>query len=142
MTALPVPPHPILACIAEIGAGLDAVMDAQPVYLSTTEKATALRELAVLFARVAALRLRVMAAADDVAEADGARDIAAWVSHATLAEPDVTRAEQRLAHSLDRDRPRVAQALAAGICSMAQAQVIVRSLGELPARVGAEVVAQ
>src|SRR3954470_16054642 len=131
MTALPVTQHTILACIAEIAAALDTVVDEQPVYLSTSEKGAALRELTALAARVSALRLRVMAAADDVAEVEGARDIAAWVSHATLAEPDVTRAEQRLAHSLDRDRPRVAQALAAGICSMAQAHVIVRSLGEL-----------
>ena len=116
MTALPVPQHPIMGCIAEIACALDAVTDAQAVYLSTAEKAEALRALAVLEARLTALRLSVMAAADDVAEATGARDVAAWYAHHTLTEPDAARADGRLAVSLDRDRPQVATALAAGTC--------------------------
>ena len=68
MTALPVPQHPIVGCLAEVGAALDAVVGAQPVYLSTDQKGSALRELAVLEGRLAELRLRVMAAATDVAE--------------------------------------------------------------------------
>ncbi|RNM13614.1 HNH endonuclease signature motif containing protein [Nocardioides pocheonensis] len=140
MTALPVPRHPILGCLADIGRALDDVAGAQPLYLSTAEKAAALRELAVLEARMAGLRLRVMAAAGDVAEAEGARDVAAWWSHHTLAEPETARADARLAASLDGPRPQVAQALAAGRCSVAQAQVIVRCLDELPDRVGADVV--
>ena len=140
MTALPVPQHPIVGCLAEIGRVLDEVADAQAVYLSTTEKAAALRELASLESRVAGLRLRVMAAAGDVAEESGARDVAAWVSQHTLAEPEAARADLRLAHALDRDHAQVAEALAAGRCSLAQARVIVRSLEELPDRVGREVV--
>jgi hypothetical protein len=139
MTALPIPQHPILACVAEVGSALDDVADAQPIYLSTTEKAEALRELGVLEARLAALRLRVMAAADDVAEAEGARDVAAWFSHHALVEPEAARADGRLAEALDRERPHVAEALAAGRCSVAQAQVIVRCLEELPDRIGPEV---
>jgi hypothetical protein len=141
MTALPVPLHPILGCVAELGSTLDSVSDVQATYLSSEEKAAALRELAVLEARVVALRLSVMAVADDVAEQAGARDVAAWYAHRTLAEPEIARAELRVARSLDRDRPLVAGALAAGRCSLAQAQVIVRCLEELPARVGAEVIA-
>lgn len=140
MTALPVPQHPILGCLADIGHALDDVTDAQPLYLSTTEKAAALRKLAVMEARMAGLRLRVMAAAGDVAEAEGARDVAAWWSHHTLAEPEAARADARLAEGLDGPRPQVARALSAGRCSVAQAQVIVRCLDELPDRVGAEVV--
>src|SRR3954447_19109616 len=140
MTALPLPQHPILGCVAELGSALDAVGDAQPLYLSTAEKSAAMRELATIEARVQALRLRVMAASDDVAEAEGARDVGAWFSHHTLTEPDAARADDRLATSLDRDRPRVAQALAAGRCSVAQARVIVQALDDLPARVGVEVI--
>ena len=140
MTALAVPQHPILGCLVEIGAALDGVADAEPVYLSTAEKAEVLRRLAVLESRVAGLRLRVMAASGDVAEEVGARDVGAWFAHETRSEPAVARADQRLARALDRDRSRVAAALAAGRCSVAQARVIVGCLAELPDRVGAETV--
>ena len=142
MTALPVPQHPILGCLAEMAAALDVVADAQPVFLSTMEKAAALRELAVLEARVSALRLRVMAAAGDVAEETGARDVAAWLAHETRTEPEVARADQRLASALDRDRPQVAAALAAGRCTTAQARVIAGALADLPARIDADTVAR
>jgi hypothetical protein len=140
MTALPVPQHPILGCVAEIEGALDAVADAQAIYLSTAEKGDALERLAAIEARVAALRLGVMAAAGDVAEATGARDVAAWCSHQTLTEPEVARADERLARSLGRDRLAVAAALAAGRCSVAQARVIVQVLDELPDRVGPDVI--
>jgi hypothetical protein len=139
MTALPLPQHPILGCLAELEGALDGVADAQAVYLSTAEKAEAMRRLATIEARVTALRLTVMAASDDVAEDVGARDVAAWFSHHTLTEPDAARADQRLARSLDRDRPELATALAAGRCSVAQARVIAHALDELPARVGDDV---
>jgi len=138
MTALPVPPHPVLGCLAEMERALDEIADAQPVYLSTAEKAEALQRLSVLEARVTALRLRVIAAAGDVAQEAATRDVAAWFSHHTMTEPEVARADERLARSLDRDRPQVAAALAAGRCSVAQARVIVRCLDQLPARVGRE----
>jgi hypothetical protein len=140
MTALPVPVHPILGCVSEIGTALDQVADAQAIYLSTAEKAAALRELAVLESRVAALRLRVMAAAGDVAEETGARDVAAWFAHETRTEPEVARADLRLARALDGERRRVGEALAAGRCSVAQARVIARCLAELPDRVDPETV--
>ncbi|HEX2896287.1 MAG TPA: DUF222 domain-containing protein [Marmoricola sp.] len=127
--------------MTEIGAALDGVADAQPVYLSAAEKAAVLRDLAALEARVVELRLRVMAASGDVAEETGARDIAAWYAHHTLTEPVEARADGRLATSLDRDRPQLAEALAAGRCSVAQARVIDQCLAELPVRVGPETVA-
>ena len=140
MTALPVPQHPILGCVAGIAGALDDVADAQALYLSTTQKAAVMRELAVLESRLVALRLRVMAVAGDVAEETGARDVAAWFAHHTLTEPDVARADDRLAQCLDRDRLRLAAGLAAGRCSVAQARVIVRALDELPTRVGPETI--
>ena len=79
------------------------------------------------------MRLSVLAAAADVAEETGARDVAAWYAHETLTEPDAARSDLRLARALDRDWPQLAGALAAGRCSVAQARVIVRSLEELQA---------
>ena len=139
MTALPLPQHSILTCLAELERALDDATDAQAVYLATSEKAEALRRLAVVEARIAGMRLRVMASSDDVAEETGARDVAAWFSHHTLAEPEGARADQRLAQSLDRDRPLVAAALSAGRCSVAQARVIAHALDELPTRLGRDV---
>ncbi|HEX2894997.1 MAG TPA: DUF222 domain-containing protein [Marmoricola sp.] len=112
------------------------------MYLSTVEKAEAMRALAALEARLAGLRLRVMAVADDVAEVEGARDVAAWFAHHALVEPAEARAEGRLAVALDRDHPQLGKALAAGLCTLAQARVIVQSLEELPAWVGPETVTQ
>lgn len=133
-------PHPMLACVAQLGALLDDAATMQPVYLSTEEKGAAMRELARLETRVTALRLRVMAVADDTAEATGARDVAAWWSHATLSESDAARADERLARSLDRSRPQLADALAVGRCSVAQARVIAQVLDELPGEVGADII--
>jgi hypothetical protein len=134
MTAFPLPQHQVLGCIEELERALEGAADAQAVYLSTAEKAAAMRRLAAVEARTIELRLRVMAAAEDVAESEGARDVAAWFSHHTLTEADAARADGRLAAALDRDRPRVAAALAGGRCSVAQARVIVRALEELPSR--------
>lgn len=141
MTALPLGEHPIRACVTEIGSALDLVAEAQPLYLSTGEKADTLRELAKVEARLAELRLRVLASAGDVADAEGSRDVAAWWSHHTLSEPDAARADDRLAHALDQRRTQLAAALASGRCSVAQARVIVRALDELPDHVGQEIVA-
>jgi hypothetical protein len=142
MTALPVPQHPVLGCVVALEGALDEVAEAQPVYLSVSDKAEALRRLAVAEARVTELRLRVLAAAGDVAEEAGARDVAAWYAAETRTEPEVARADLRLARALDADRLGVAAAVVAGRCSVAQARVIVRALAELPARIEAETVAR
>jgi hypothetical protein len=140
MSALSFPQHPILGAVVAVGRALDEVVDAQPLFLSTLEKADVLRELAALESRIVALRLRVVAGAADLAEDTGARDVAAWLSHHVLADPEAARADERLARSLDRDRPLVASALATGRCSVAQARVIVSALERLPDRVGQHVV--
>lgn len=131
--------HPVLACVAELRAVLDRSGDVQPHYLTAEQKGAALRDLAAIEAQVTALRLGVMAVADDTAATAGARDVAAWWSHQTRAEPAAARADARLARSLDRDRPRVSRALGDGRLSVAQARVIADALDELPSRVGRDV---
>ena len=57
----------MLGCAAVIGEALDAVAEVDPGYMTSAQKAEALRELSVAVERLAGLRLRVLAAADEVA---------------------------------------------------------------------------
>lgn len=139
MTAAVVaPPHPVLGCVGEMRAALDAVAPVQPTYMNTEEKRTALVELTRLEGQVAELRMRVLAASAEVGEESGARDAAAWLAHATQAEPATTRADGLLAQRLER-RPLVAGAMRDGRVSPAQARVLTAVLEDLPAHLGAQV---
>lgn len=99
--------HPVLECAAVVTAALEGVVDVQPVFMTTAEKRAALVELAAVEARVAELRLRVLAASDEVGEESGARDCAAWVSVATRTDHRAAAADRHLAKALE-DLPRVA----------------------------------
>lgn len=139
MTAAVVaPPHPILGCVAEMRAALDEVRDVQPTYMSAEDKRAALVELAQLEGRATELRLRVLAASGEVGEDSGARDAAAWLSHATRSEPATSRADALLAQRLER-RPLVAAAMRDGRVSPAQARVLTAVLEDLPAHLGTQV---
>src|ERR1700712_4503497 len=59
--------HPVLGCVATMGSALKATADVQVMFMAPADKGTALVELARVEAQVAGLRLRVMAAAEDVA---------------------------------------------------------------------------
>lgn len=135
--------HPILDCLASIEASLKDVQGVDPVFMATPVKADALRTATTLQARLAELKLRVLATADDVADQHGARDAAAWLAHQTRTDGAQARREQRLAHALT-NRPQLARALASGAVSPAQADVIARALHDLPTSgehaVGADVV--
>lgn len=136
--AVVAPPHPVLGCAAEMRAALDAVVDVQPTYMSTADKQTALVELARIEGQVAELRMRVLAASAEVGEESGARDAAAWLAHATQAEPATTRSDAVLAERLER-RPLVAAAMREGRVSPAQARVLAAVLEDLPAHLGQQV---
>ena len=75
--------HPVLACAETIGAALKETADVQVAFMDPADKRTALVELTRLEAQLSALKLRVMAVADDVALAEGARDIGALLTHET-----------------------------------------------------------
>jgi len=86
--------------------------------------------------------LRLLGTCDDVAEADGHRDVAAWLSaHAQVRRSDAA-ADLRLAKALDRDLPVLARSLREGRVNLAQARVIAAAIEELPAHVGQDVIAQ
>jgi len=136
------PAHPVLAFAAAVEAGLDDVAGVDPVFMTTTDKATALVRLARLETRLTALRLRVQAVADDVAEAHAARDTAAWLGHQLTADAAPCRADQHFADAVygpEAAWPGVGAALIAGDLTLAQARVLTRALDALPDSVEPEV---
>ena len=63
----------MLACADVIEDALKDVAGVEPAFMATADKAEALVRLTRLAEQVEALRLRVLAASDDVAAEDGAR---------------------------------------------------------------------
>ena len=136
------PPHPIVGFTRALGAALDRVLVHDPVFLSVADKKTVLVELARQQARLEALQLNVLAAADrdDIGAETGATSTAAWLAHTTLADRVETATKVKLAQALEEQCTLAGAGLAAGDFSVAHATVITRALGELPADLDAEVV--
>ncbi len=132
--------HPILRATADIDAALKQVADVNPTFMSTGEKAAALRELSAVEARVAELRLRVLAFAGDVAQLTAAHDADEWLAVATRGRFEDARADLVLARALDRRYAVLAASLRDGSVNLAQARVIVRALDDLPEDVPAEMI--
>ena len=133
--------HPVLACAETIGTALKDIVDVPGrVHGTRATSGAALVELTRLEAQLSALKLRVMAVADDVALAEGARDVAALMTHHTRGDFGANRRDLALAEALDRRWHGVAAGLGAGDLNVAQAQVITHALDELPSeKVPAEV---
>ena len=110
------------------------------------DKQAALLQLTRVEAQLSALRLRLMAVSDDVAQTQGARDVAAMVTHHTRTDGAGNRRDLALALALDRRWSRAADALSTGNINLAQARVIAHALDEvkkLPAdKASAEVLAR
>lgn len=125
--------HPVLACVASLTAALGDGVDDVPVeLLSTSEKAAVLLELSRIGDQVAALALRVLAASDDLALDDGARDAGAWLAQRTRTDAGPRHRDLRLAVGLAERWSGVADALVDGRVNRAQAEVIVAALDALP----------
>jgi hypothetical protein len=133
-----VPCHPVLAVVCAVDEALAAAAEADPTYMSTDDKAAALLGLSSLLDRVEELRMRVLAAAEDVAARDGARDAAAWLAHRGRRDRGECRRRLRLARALGV-RATTATALRDGAVNLAQAEVVVRAVEALPDEVGQEV---
>lgn len=135
--------HPLLACAQALEGALDEVAQVDPVFLPVAAKADLLLRTTVIESKLAAFKLRLVAASADVAEVEGARDVGAWLSTRARTDAGGDHAAQRLAGDLDARWRRVAAALAAAEVNLAQARVIVRALNALdPGEVGAEVLAR
>ncbi|HEX2894788.1 MAG TPA: DUF222 domain-containing protein [Marmoricola sp.] len=134
--------HPVLACVQRVAEELCGITDVPVEYLGTTEKADALVALAAVTAQLDALRLRLLAAADDVAARDGARDPGAWLAHETRGDRREQQRDHRLATGLAVRWHQVATGLATGTVNLAQARVITYALDALPEDVPADTVTQ
>ena len=131
--------HPVLDAVRDLDEALTSVADVNPAFLPTADKAEALRALARTDARLAELRVRILADADDVAERDGAGDAAEWLATRTHQRHQDARAELALGVALDR-RPVLATALRSGDANVGQARVIARALDALPDEVPTDTV--
>jgi hypothetical protein len=136
-----VPVHPILLCAGAVEVALKDVAGVDPGFMSTGEKAEALRRLDRLESRLVGLRLRVMANAGEVAEATADRGVATWLAAETRTDVRERYGELGLARGLERRWTRLAAGVAEGGVNLAQARVIAQALEDLPAaEVGLEVI--
>ncbi len=131
--------HPILTAATTMGEALKTVADTNPTFMTTDDKAEALRELVRIESRLVELRLRMLADADDVAALTASRDAAGWLSHQTRVRWEDARRDVALARGLDRRWSVLATAMREGRATLAQARVISRALDDLPSDVSAEV---
>ena len=133
--------HPVRRNLGELTRILTDTVDIPVDYMDTDDKRAALLEMAAARARLDFLELRLIGASDDVADHDGARDVASWLTTHTRTDRATNARHQRLAQALDH-WPLLAAALAAGRVQTAQAEVIVRALDALPEDLPDELVAQ
>jgi hypothetical protein len=133
------PVHPVLVCVEAMAAALKDVVDVDPVFMATEDKAAALAGVTSVLSRAEELRLRLLASADDLAEQSADRDAAAWLARTTLVGRSDARRLQRLGRALDQDWTQVQRALREGAVNLDQAAAVVASLEALPAEVDAEV---
>ncbi len=91
-------------------------------------------ELADLESRLAALRLAVLAHAEDVQVGSdtGCTSTGVWIADATLTRKTTTTAQVRLAVALDTRWHRVRDALASAAMNPEQTRVVLNALQDLP----------
>jgi hypothetical protein len=129
--------HPIIECAGDISAALKGVRGVEPVFMGTADKEAALLALAEARSQLDALRARVLAAADDVGEAHGLRDAAAWLAVRTRTTRREARRDLALGRALEA-HPAVASALSSGVLRTEQAHVVVEAVDALPSHVDEE----
>lgn len=134
--------HPVVAAVDTLAELLRGLADVPVELLPTSEKRDALLSVGRVAAQVEGLRLRLVAAAADVADDEAFRDIAGWLTSETRTDPGGNRRAQRLATSLATKWSRLAQALAEGAVNAEQAGVIATALDRLPDHVPAETLAE
>ncbi len=128
--------HPFLVGAGSLAAALDELAGFEPAFLPVAQKREALVVLARLSSRLQALQARVVACASDVAQAEGHRDVAAWLAHRTHASGAGARRVQRLGQACDRRWQRLGAALMAGEVNVDQGQVIAAALDEVASGAG------
>ena len=122
--------------IGVMDAALDEASSVDPIYLTTSERQSAMVDLSRVIARAQALLMRVVAASDDVAEATGARSTAAWLAVETRDSHGPVVRSTKLGEALAARWSRIGEAFAAGAVNLAQTRVLVEALDALPADLG------
>lgn len=130
--------HPVLAALAAVEQALADVAGSDPAWMPTGEKAQALLRTSTAIDRLTELQLRLLASADDVVAAEGARDAAAWLAQHGRRDRGECRRRLRLARALQHHAA-TAEALRAGRMCVAQAQAVVNAVDDLPIEVEPEV---
>ncbi len=130
--------HPIIDCATDLRSALKGVASVEPAFMSTGEKQSALVALTSVRSQLEALTARVLAASDDVGEAHGLRDAAAWLAVETRTTRREARRDLALGRALEQ-HPDVASALTSGELRSEQARVIAEAVDALPAEVDAPV---
>jgi hypothetical protein len=131
--------HPVLESLEAIERALKDVADVEAAFMSIEDKKAALLAWSSARGRLDELGCRVLAAADDVADAEAMRDPAAWLAHHGRIDGSEARRLQWLARRLDERYAGTARAVREGAATLAQAEVITHALDDLPSATDAEV---
>ena len=125
--------HPLAEAVARLHSTLDEVAQTAAWSLDQTTTADLLSDLARAQSRFAELQARVLSHAETVAvhERSAAPSVAVWLANATTATKRDAVRQTRFAAALSR-YDELRRALAAGDLNLEQAQVLARSLDELP----------
>ncbi|MFD7075105.1 DUF222 domain-containing protein [Nocardioides sp. NPDC059952] len=121
------PGDPIDAELAAIESSLDKLLTRDPAYWRTGQKKDRLAQLEKIHAKQAALNLRVLASAGDIAEETGAKDASGWLRTELLVDKGVARSQIKLAVGVAK-YDLVAAGLAEGVVSQDKARVITKAL--------------
>ena len=132
--------HPIARFSTRVHQVLDGLVGSPAWSMTPAEQRAALVDLTRAEARMAELRLRVLAAGDrnDIAAASAATSTGAWLAQHTRQTRGTAHAQVKLALALDTGYTATRDALAAGRIDTEQAAVIVRSVQALPESVSAQ----
>ncbi|MFD7072744.1 DUF222 domain-containing protein [Nocardioides sp. NPDC059952] len=126
------PGDAIDAALEAIETALHDLLASDPAYWLTGQKKDLLERLEKLQAQQAALKLRVLAAAGDIAEETGDKDASAWMRAELLLDKGVARSQIKLATGVAK-YDLVAAGLAEGVVSLDKARVITRALDKVHA---------
>ncbi|MFE7227316.1 DUF222 domain-containing protein [Nocardioides sp. NPDC057577] len=124
------PGDAIDAALEAIETALHELLSTDPAYWRTSQKKDLLERLEKLQAQQAALKLRVLAVAGDIAEETGAKDASAWMRAELLVDKGPARSQLKLATRV-ANYDLVAAGLAEGVVSLDKSRVITQALDKI-----------
>ncbi|MFI5626678.1 DUF222 domain-containing protein [Nocardioides sp. NPDC051685] len=113
-----------------IETALHDLLASDPAYWHTGQKKDLLERLEKLQAQQAALKLRVLASAGDIAEETGDKDASAWMRAELLVDKGAARSQIKLATEVAK-YDLVSAGLADGVVSLDKARVITQALDKI-----------